>query len=745
MASLLADLRRISTAFALISMLPTTASAGTGFLQGWNLPEGADSHWVALGDVDGDFDIDAYVTEFYGPDVLWLNDGDGLFSRSPQVLDSGYGSCALLAPLDNNGSLDLFLARHLASNRVWFNNGAGTLADSGQAIGLGFSRHSATLGDLDGDTDLDAYIPANSPTGTNEVFFNNGAGVFTNSGQTLGSYSSRAVALGNVDNDADLDALIGNNGANKLWKNNGAGVFTDSGQTVGTGGTFDVELADLDGDTDLDAFFANGSTSGDPNEVWLNDGLGNFTDSGQNLDDDYSFSVVLFHCDGDADLDAFVGNNTGQPNRLYLNNGAGIFSDSGQDLGIGGAISVAASDLDGDTDLDLFLANINQPEQVFWNDGACQFEDSGQLLGGSAAESVDLGDIDGDGDLDAVVGGYGGITRVFRNDGLGSFTDDNQWLGNGFGPATLALRLADLDGDDDLDLWTALCCSGGVAADDPGDRIWLNDGGGIFTDSGQALGSESTLGGALGDVDGDLDLDIVVANYPSVFSPGTNRLYLNDGGGIFTQSPQSLGTANNKAVALGRIDGDADLDLFVGVRGGPSKVWSNDGSGTFTVTPQSLGNASTNAVALGDLNGDGDLDAFLANSGGNTVWFNGGNGHFTDSAQLLGSADTVAVHLFDADGDGDLDAWATNGDGSTQASAVWLNDGDGLFTDSGWALASMRAAKSAMGNLDGDLDLDVLVVSFFGDHQVWLNQNSGPIFVDGFEAGNMNAWSSVVP
>ena len=745
MESLLADLRRISTALALISMLPAAASAGTGFVLGWNLPEGADSHWVALGDVDGDFDIDAYVTEFYGPDVLWLNDGDGLFSRSAQVLDSGYGSCALLAPLDNNGSLDLFLARHLASNRVWFNDGAGTL--SRQRTG-----------------DRSRLQPAQRRPGRPRRRYGPGRlhpcqladrhqrGLLQQRRRSLHQQRTDARQLlqpcgrpGQCRQRRRPRRIDRQQRRQQAVEEQRRGVFTDSGQTVGTGGTFDVELADLDGDTDLDAFFANGSTSGDPNEVWLNDGLGNFTDSGQNLDDDYSFSVVLFLCDGDADLDAFVGNNTGQPNRLYLNNGAGVLTDSGQDLGIGGAISVAASDLDGDTDLDLFLANINQPEQVFWNDGACQFEDSGQLLGGSAAESVDLGDIDGDGDLDAAVGGYGGITRVFRNDGLGSFTDDNQWLGNGFGPATLALRLADLDGDDDLDLWTALCCSGGVAADDPGDRIWLNDGGGIFTDSGQALGSESTLGGALGDVDGDLDLDIVVANYPSVFSPGTNRLYLNDGGGIFTQSPQSLGTANNKAVALGRLDGDADLDLFVGVRGGPSKVWSNDGTGTFTVTPQSLGNASTNAVALGDLNGDGDLDAFLANSGGNTVWFNGGNGHFTDSAQLLGSADTVAVHLFDADGDGDLDAWATNGDGSTQASAVWLNDGDGLFTDSGWALPSMQAGKSAMGNLDGDLDPDVLVVSFFGDHQVWLNQYSGPIFIDGFELGNMNAWSAVVP
>ena len=57
----------------------------------------------------------------------------------------------------------------------------------------------------------------------------------------------------------------------------------------------------------------------------------------------------------------------------------------------------------------------------------------------------------------------------------------------------------------------------------------------------------------------------------------------------------------------------------------------------------------------------------------------------------------------------------------------------------------MRSAQSAMANLDQDYDPDVLVVSFDGDHQVWLNQRSGPIFSDGFNLGNTAGWSAVVP
>ena len=94
-----------------------------------------------------------------------------------------------------------------------------------------------------------------------------------------------------------------------------------------------VNLGDLDGDGDLDSFVANGSNQG--NRVWLNDGSGNFSDSGQALGIHNSFGMTLGDLDGDGDLDAFIANYSGQANRVWLNDGSGGFTDSGQAVGNG--------------------------------------------------------------------------------------------------------------------------------------------------------------------------------------------------------------------------------------------------------------------------------------------------------------------------------------------------------------------------------------------------------------------------
>ncbi|SVD89414.1 uncharacterized protein METZ01_LOCUS442268, partial [marine metagenome] len=161
----------------------------------------------------------------------------------------------------------------------------------------------------------------------------------TDSGQDLRygtSYdNSWDVKLGDFDGDGDLDAFEANyNEGNRVWLNDGSGSFTDSGQNLNQGGSYNnssgVDLADLDGDGDLDALVAN---EYDYSKVWLNNGAGVFSYTSQNIDHGhYSYDVELADFDGDGDMDAFFANYHGQSNRVWLNDGSGSFTHT-QNLG----------------------------------------------------------------------------------------------------------------------------------------------------------------------------------------------------------------------------------------------------------------------------------------------------------------------------------------------------------------------------------------------------------------------------
>ncbi len=161
----------------------------------------------------------------------------------------------------------------------------------------------------------------------------------------------------------------------------------------------------------------------------------------------------------------------------------------------------------------------------------------------------------------------------------------------------------------------------------------------------------------------------------------------------------------------------------------------NDGSGNFTDSGQSLGNSSSSTIALGDLDGDGDLDAFVANTYNsftnadaepNKVWVNNGDGTFTDSGQLLGgNAYSEDVSLADLDGDGDLDAYIANS--INQTNKLWLNDGSGNFTDSGQSLGNSSSYGISLDDLDADGDIDAFVVNHFVSSKVWLNNGNGDL------------------
>ena len=668
------------------------------------------SNSVELGDLDGDGDLDAFVTNYYvsgtspGINKIWMNN-NGTFSDSGQNLGTARSERVALGDVDKDGDLDAFVVNSSQPNIVWLNNGSGVFTDSGQALGSSNSW-DVKLADLDGDGDLDAFV-ANLHTG-NKVWLNDGSGVFTDSGQSLGSSISYEVALEDFDSDGDIDAFVTNgNRVNKVWLNDGNAIFTDSGQSLGTTDEADWGIAsgDIDGDGDLDIFVSvYNSSSNRANQVWLNNGSGVFTDSGQTLGSSASFHVSLGDIDSDGDLDAYV-SNSNSANKIWLNDGAGNFSDSGESMGSSRSEGVALGDVDGDGDLDAFVANYASANKIWRNDCVHRntpFSDSGQSLGSAKSVGVAIGDLDGNGTLDAFIANHGAqANKVWMGDGAGSFSDSTQSLGSA---TSYGVELGDLDSDGDLDAF--------VANWSAANRIWVNNSG-TFS-GGQSVGSGyNSRDVALGDVDSDGDLDAFVVNDGSANKVYTNTL------GAFADSGQNLGSANSRDVVLSDLDGDGDLDAYVANSGADNVYFNSDVTpGTFTQV-QSLGSSDGYSVALGDLDRDGDLDAFVVGGGGNRVWINDGSGTFSSNGQNLGNSYSIEVTLGDLDGDGDLDAYVANYNNAPNK--VWYNNGSGIFSDSGQNIGGSYSHSAVLGDLDGDGDLDAFVANYNQANKVWRN------------------------
>lgn len=351
-----------------------------------------------------------------------------------------------------------------------------------------------------------------------------------------------------------------------------------------------------------------------------------YTDASANLPDDgakgASMDVRAVDVDNDGDLDIVLANEF-QPNTLLVNDGAGVFTKADADAlpqEVHDSEDIAIADFNGDGHVDLIFCSEDDIHQGWTNvheyylgDGTGKFTDAPYHFPDSEANAVTTFDVNKDGSPDVLFGNKG-FNRIYINNGDGTFelAEDRLPLIN---RTTQDLAFADIDGDSDLDLF---------AGNENGNVLYLNNGTGTYSDISathlpQGVNME-TRKASFGDVDNDGDVDLFLSNV--MFIQGKvirNRLYLNDGNGLFTDvSMAQIPNDNDHTIdaIFEDMDLDGDLDIFVSnVFGARLKVYVNDGSGTFTDGTNDILAMSYVRDALGvfaaDLNGDGARDFYI--------------------------------------------------------------------------------------------------------------------------------------
>ena len=414
-----------------------------------------------------------------------------------------------------------------------------------------------------------------------------------------------------------------------------------------------------------------------------------------------------FDRDGDQDLllvnsttwdavlpDAEAGPAAGPTMSLYENDGAGMFADrtagSGLDVSFYGT-GVAVGDVDGDGWTDVFISAVG-PNRLFRNVEGARFEDvtAAAGVGGAATEwssSSAFFDADGDGDLDLLVGNYVRWSREIDIEVGYQLTG----VGRAYGPPLNY---------------------GGTTMD-----LYRNDGSGAFTEVSEEAGLHilnpatdtpvaKTLGLAPVDIEGDGDIDVLVAN-----DTVRNFLLLNDGSGVFTEEGGSYGLAySREGEATGAMGADAadfrndgELGFAIAnfanemtslyVSQGDPTLWSDE------AITAGIGASSRRVLSFGlfffDYDLDGRLDLLQV------------NGHLEDDIEVVEPSQQYrqAPQLF----------WNAGPDASATFVPVEPAPGDGLTVE-------LVGRGSSYADIDGDGDLDVLLLQT-GDRALLLRND----------------------
>jgi hypothetical protein len=373
-------------------------------------------------------------------------------------------------------------------------------------------------------------------------------------------------------------------------------------------------------------------------------------------------------------------------------------------VGSGPLLALALVDVNRDGTNDLLTGTTASPGWINVNlaDGTGGYLPTASWAAGHEVWDLAAGDLTGDSWTDVVsIDLFGDTLAVLVGDGAGGFLAPVVMACE---PQPREVLLGRLDGDGDLDVLIAASNDIGL---DGSVCAWLNDGGGGLSPGILAWPGKYTLGAALHDLDGDGDLDVVAAN-------GSSRdvsLLLNDGTGRFDWSagiPAGLGP---HAVAVFDATGDGVRDILAVAPSWPAALFPALADGSFSA-PAIWGTTShPMSVDVARLDDDAWLDVLFVTATTVSIGTLLGtpDGFALPPTLHSGFGQVVAARAGDLDGDARPDAVAVNG--SFPRVTVGQGTGDGAFvspTNYAWTATPANGDSLALADLDDDGWLDVV-------------------------------------
>lgn len=379
---------------------------------------------VAAADYDNDGDLDLYfVSGNEGDNYLYKNQGDGTFieiaSEAGVTIPGVRSSGPTFADIDGDGWLDLFVGAVDKDPYYLFqNNRDGTFTDITISAGViieAANSVSTTFGDIDNDGDLDMFIshwgnPYNADKSLEIVWRNdtkNGVIKFVDVSIEWGMnefYESQIVdtsfvpSLSDIDNDGDIDLLlVSDSGYSKVLKNDGNKFTRTNVASISDQFGMGSAVGDIDNDGDMDWYVtsiykkdsdtqaANPTASYNGNRLYINDGEGNFKNTGVAKEVDnggWAWAACFADFNNDGLNDIFHVNGWGQTgvdftqykddiSRLYLQQSDGAFVESAAAVKVNEAKQgrgISCNDIDRDGDIDIITSNNDSTATYFRND-----------------------------------------------------------------------------------------------------------------------------------------------------------------------------------------------------------------------------------------------------------------------------------------------------------------------------------------------------------------------------------------